>query len=184
VLSFLFVTAPALLLPRSILVLATAACLVAAPAASAERVGWNEKAKVGGKPVMSYKVVSLTFGKSGWSARVSFRNLSQQTIRVGNEFGVGFWSSSKATSLADVVGFAAATKFSSTPPKVLKPGASWTGVISGSGELATNRRVYARVVFGPFSGFPGARTPVFWLTDHVKAYGSGASPPPAAGPVI
>jgi hypothetical protein len=135
---------------------------------------------------MSYRVVSLTFGKSGWNAHVSFRNLSNKTIRVGHEFGVGFWTSRGATSLRQVVGFATATKFSSAVPTVLKPGQSWTGVIGGGGSLDTNARVYARVVFGPFTGFPGQRSAVLWITDHAKALGTVATPPATTvpGPVI
>jgi hypothetical protein len=170
---------------RSALVLAVVAWLVAAPAAGAERLGWNEQAKYAGKPVMSYRVVSLTFGKSGWNARVSFRNLSEKTIRVGNEFGVGFWTSSKATSMQEVAGIASATTFSSKVPVVLKPGQSWTGVIGGHGRLHAGGRVYARVIFGPFTGFPGQRSAVWWITDHAQPLGSGPPPTTAVpGPVI
>src|SRR5262249_34998028 len=109
-----------------ILAIAAAVCLATAPLAAAERVGWSEEAKYAGKPVMSYRVVSLTLAKSHWNARVSFRNLSKATIRVGNGFGVAFWTSRKATDLADAVGFASASSYSSTPPAMLKPGASWS----------------------------------------------------------
>src|SRR5262245_15477884 len=170
---------------RAAVLLALVAWLVAAPAAGAERLGWNEKAKYAGKPVMSYRVVSLTFGERGWNAHVSFRNLSSRTIRVGNEFGVGFWTSRKATSLQEVAGIASATTFSSKVPAVLKPGQSWTGVIGGRGQLNSRGRVYARVIFGPFTGFPGQRSAVWWITDHARALGSG--PPTTTtvpGPVI
>lgn len=171
--------------PRAAVVLAVAVCLVAAPAAGAERLGWNEKAKYAGKPVMSYRVVSLTFGRTGWNARVSFRNLSKQTIRVGKQFGVGFWTSRTATSLQEVAGIAAATKFSSKVPTELKPGESWTGVIGGSGRLQAGARVYARVIFGPFTGFPGQRSSVWWITDHAEPFGSGPKATTTVpGPVI
>src|SRR5262245_23190850 len=173
---------------RAAVLLALVACLVAAPVAGAQRLGWNERAKYAGKPVMSYRVVSLTFGKNGWNAHVSMRNLSQKTIRVGKSFGVGFWTSRRATSLREVVGFASATTFSSRVPAVLKPGQSWTGVISGGGSLNTNARVYARVIFGPFTGFPGQRTSVVWITDHSEPLGTApATPRPTTtvpGPVI
>ena len=165
-------------------VLAAATFLAAAPVSSADRLGWNEKAKYKGKSVMSYQVASLTITASSWSARVSFHNLSHKTIRVGNEFGVGFWPSSTATSLSEAIGFATATKFSSRPPAVLKPGASWSGVIGGSGQLASGTRVYARVVFGPFTGFPGQSTAVVWITDHAQPMGTDAKDSGGAGPVI
>jgi hypothetical protein len=165
---------------------AVVACLLAVPVAGAARVGWNEQAKIAGKPVMSYTVASLTFGKTNWSARVSFRNLTKRPITVGNEFGVGFWSSRKATDLTHAVGFATATKFSSKPPTKLAPGQRWTGVIGGTGRLDRSRSIYARVIFGPFSDFPGQAAPVVWITDHAKALAAtpGKSSPPIPGPVI
>ena len=172
---------------RVVAVLAAAACLVAAPVASAEKLGWNEKAKYAGKPVMSYRVVSLTLGKTSWNAHVSMRNLSNKTIKVGNEFGVGFWTSPKAETLQQVVAFATATKFSSKVPTELKPGASWTGVIGGGGHLDATGRFYARVIFGPFTGFPGQASSVVWITDHAKTVGAATAPRPttsAPGPVI
>jgi hypothetical protein len=165
---------------------AAVASLLAVPLAGAARLGWNEQAKIAGKPVMSYEVASLTFGKTSWSAHVSFRNLTKRSIRVGNEFGVGFWSSRKATDLTEAVGFATATRFSSRPPTKLAPGQGWTGVIGGSGRLDRSRSVYARVIFGPFSDFPGQATPVVWITDHTKALAAAHGKPlaPVPGPVI
>jgi hypothetical protein len=169
---------------RSPAVLAVVACLAAAPVSSADRLGWNENAKYKGKSVMSYQVASLTVTASSWSARVSFHNLSRKTIRVGNEFGLGFWSNDTATGLTQAIGFATATKFSSRPPAVLKPGGSWSGVIGGSGQLAGGTRVYARVVFGPFNGFPGQSAAVVWITDHAKPMGTNAKDSGGVGPVI
>jgi len=165
---------------------AALACLLAIPAGGAARLGWNEKAKIAGKPVMSYTVASLTFGKTSWSARVSFRNLTKRPIRVGNEFGVGFWSSRHATDLTHAVGFATATRFSSKPPTKLAPGQGWSGVIGGTGSLDRSASVYARVIFGPFSDFPGQPAPVIWITDHAKAIAPAHAKPPAPipGPAI
>ena len=133
---------------------------------------------------MSYRVDSLSLGKSSWSARVSFRNLSQRTITVGDGFGLGFWSTRTETDLADAVAFATATTFSSKPPTKLKPGASWTGTIGGKGQLTTRNRIYARVVFGPFRDFPGQPSQVVWITDHTKAFGSVGADTDGPGPVI
>jgi hypothetical protein len=171
---------------RWILGAAVAACLVTAPVAGAQKLGWNEKAKFGGKPVMSYTVESLTFGKSSWTARVSFRNLSTHSIRVGSEFGVGFWTKGNVTDLTRAVGLATATRYSSKPPATLKPGQSWSGVIGGDGRLARTSRVYARVIFGPFADFPGHATPVVWITDHATALNAKKhkSSPPIPGPAI
>lgn len=172
---------------RGLLAIVGAACLVLAGSATAGRVGWNEVAKIGGVKVMTYTVDSLTFGAKSWSADVSFRNVSHATIGVRREFGVAFFGDSKAESLSRAIGFAPATKFSTPLPARLKPGHSWSGTIEGSGRLTSNQKVYARVVFGRFSGMPGTSSLVFWITDHAMALGKGPSPlqtPPAAGPVI
>jgi hypothetical protein len=164
-----------------------AVCLLTAPVAAAEKLGWNEKAKFEGKPVMSYTVTSLTFDKTGWSAKVSMRNLSKRTIKVGNEFGVGFWTNGKATDLTQAVGLATATKFSTRPPTSLKPGQSWSGTIGGDGKLNRQNVIYARVIFGPFADFPGQSAPVVWITDHSTALGAKATTKPTApipGPAI
>jgi hypothetical protein len=161
-------------------------CVLAPAAAGATRVGWHETAKVAGARVMSYRVDSLSVRTSGWSAHVSFKNLSTRTIRVGSQFGVAFYLDPNAEDLTYAVGFASATKFSKPTPTVLRPGASWTGVISGSGTLLLSGRVYARVVFGPFTGVPGESTAIVWITDHKTTIGSKAATPtpPATGPVI
>jgi hypothetical protein len=164
------------------LVIAAALCVLAPASATAGRVGWNETAKIGGARVMSYRVDSLSVRKDGWSARVSFKNLSRRTIHVGSDFGLAFYTDPKTTNLSSAVGFATATRFSTPIPTVLKPGASWSGVIGGSGQLSMSGMVYARVVFGPFTGMPGESAAVVWITDHTTTVGTAA--PPATGPVI
>jgi hypothetical protein len=170
---------------RSLLVLAGAIGLLSAPAATAGRVGWTETAKVDRQSVMRYQVTSVTIGKANWSARVAFSNLSSKSIRVGaTRFGIAFYSDSKTERLSEAIGFALATKFSATPPKTLKPGASWSGMISGSGSLSADGEVYARIVFGPFSGLPGEGKSVVWITDHAKPMGTNAKDSGGVGPVI
>jgi hypothetical protein len=154
---------------RLALAIAAIALLATAPVAGAARVNWNEKAKYAGKPIMSYQVASLTFTKKGWTAVVSFRNLSHKTIKVGNRFAIGFWTKAHATDLSKAVGFGYATQFSSKVPTVLKPGDHWSGEIGGSSSLTRSGRVYARVIFGPFTGFPGQASSVVWITDHAQS---------------
>jgi hypothetical protein len=170
---------------RSLLVLAGGVCLLSAPAATAGRVGWTETAKVDRQTVMRYQVSSVTIGKANWSARVAFSNLSNGSIQVGaTRFGIAFYSDSSAESLSEAIGFALATRFSAMPPKTLKPGASWSGVISGSGSLSADGEVYVRVVFGPFSGLPGESRSVVWITDHATTVGAGATSPGGGQTVI
>src|SRR5438270_13647212 len=76
--------------------MATAAVLVAAAPASSS-IAWSETAKVHGQPVLSFQVTALTVGKQGWSAHISFRNLTKHTVQVGTSFGLAFYPSSKIT---------------------------------------------------------------------------------------
>jgi hypothetical protein len=163
-----------------------AAGLALASSAAAAPVGWSEAAKSGGKNVMTYTVDSLTFDAKGWRAHVSFRNVSKTTIAMNpaREFGVALFADNKTEVLSRRVGFAVATSFSSKLPTSLKPGDSWTGTIGGTGRLTTSARLYARVVFGPFTGLPGTTSSVVWITDHFLPLGAGAIPVAPSGPVI
>jgi hypothetical protein len=157
-----------------------AAAVLALPAFSALGLNWNETAKDGKVSVLSFHVTSLTIGSNGWSAHVSFGNLSTKTVKVGNQFAVAFFSNATSENLADAAALAPATSFSPARPVALKPGATWTGVISGTGQLSASRpSLYARVVFGPLSGVAGQTAPVYWITDHSKTLppsGSGTGP--------
>jgi hypothetical protein len=176
------------MLRHSIRLLAAAAacCLALAPAASADRLGWQETAKAKGAKVMVYRVDSLTFGPKRWSAHVSIRNLSKKPIKIGKSFGIAFWLDGKNTSLAQAVGRGLANKFSKEPPAVLRPGATWTGVMSGLGTVPKQLTVYARLFFGSFSPFPGRSQPILWITDHAHKVGAATkkkTTTPVAGPV-
>jgi hypothetical protein len=174
---------------RGAVAAAGATCLLLAPAAAARSAAWNETAKVGGVSIMTYTVDSLTVGPKSWTAHVSFRNVSKKTIGVGNEFGVAFFPNAKTQAPSKSLGFATATAFSTKLPKSLKPGASWTGVIGGLGKITKSQKVWARIVFGPFTGLSTKKgTSMVWITDHAKALDvsppAGQTPPPATGPVI
>ncbi len=172
---------------RGLLAAAGATCLVVASSASAGSATWNETAKVGGVRIMTYTVESLTVGPKSWKAHVAFRNVSKKTIGVGNQFGVAFFPNATTQAPAEALGFATATTFSTKLPKSLKPGASWSGVIGGAGQVTTSQKVWARVVFGPFTGLSKASSSMVWITDHAKALTVSApagQTPPATGPVI
>ena len=148
------------------LIAAAVVCLVAAGSSAATAVHWNETATIDHAHVMRYTVDSLTVGKTSWSAQVSFRNESKATLKVGEQFGLAFYSDRSTQALTKAVGRAYATEASSPVPKTLKPGASWSGTIGGTGKLDLTGTVYARVIFGPFTGLPGEKTPVVWITNH------------------
>jgi len=162
------------------------AALFSLPAFSSTGLNWNETAKNGKTPVLSFAVTSLTIGNAGWSAHVSFGNLSKQTVKVGNQFGVAFFADATTTNPADAAALAPATSFSPSRPLTLKPGATWAGVISGTGQLSGSRpSLYARVIFGPLSGVVGHKTAIYWITDHAKTLapsGTGAVTP--TGPEV
>jgi hypothetical protein len=164
------------------------AALLAAPAYPALGLNWNETAKDGKVPILSFHVTSLTIGTKGWSAHVSFGNLSKKTIKIGNQFGVAFFESATSENLADAAALAPATSFSPARPVALKPGATWTGVIGGTGQLSASRpSLHARVVFGPLTGVEGQTSPVYWITDHSKtlpAAGTGGGSITPAGPAL
>jgi hypothetical protein len=140
--------------------------LVAAGQAAATAVHWNESATIDHAQVMQYSVDSLTVGKTNWSAEVSFKNDSSKTLKVGEQFGLAFYSDRSTQALTKAVGRAYATEASSAVPKTLKPGASWSGTIGGTGKLNLTGTVYTRVIFGPFTGLPGEKAPVVWITNH------------------
>jgi hypothetical protein len=143
------------------------AALFALPAFSSTGLNWKETAKSGKTPVLSFAVTSLTIGKGGWSAHVSFGNLSKQTVKVGNQFGVAFFADATTTNPADAAALAPATSFSPARPLALKPGVTWTGVISGTGELSGSRpSLHARILFGPLSNVTGHTSAIYWITDH------------------
>jgi len=144
---------------------ATAGLLTAGPAA-ATTVHWNETATVNHVKVMGYRVDSLTVGKGSWTASVSFTNESSATLKVGTQFGLAFYADKSAEALSKEVGFAHVTEVSSQIPTSLGPGASWSGTIGGTGKLTIRNTLYTRVVFGPFTGLPGEKNPVVWITNH------------------
>jgi hypothetical protein len=166
--------------------IAGATCLVLAGSVSAAHVGWNEAAKSGGDKVMTYTVDSLTFDSKGWRAHVSFKNVSHLPIGLATqrEFGAALFADNKTETLSQAIGFATATNFSTKLPTKLEPGDSWSGTISGTGNRTMTRRIYARVVFGPFSGLPGTTTAVVWITDHALALGKAPVEVVPKGPVI
>ena len=139
--------------------------LFVAPALAETRVGWNETAKISGVTVMSFRVATLSIGKTSWSARISFRNLSHRTVRVGGSFGLAYYPSAKLTPTTKPEAFGLANKYSHPLPVRLVPGASWTGVITGPGRPKITGKTWSRVVFGAFTGLPGVKT-FIWITDH------------------
>jgi len=149
-----------------------AAATTVAPARGAAPLDWSETAKVGGAKVLRFQVSAISLGKSSWTARITFRNLSHRTVRVGNVFALMFYRGSKITPTTRADAFGRATRFTPQRPIRLEPGDSWTGVIGGKGrpQPKLTGTVHARVVFGPFFGVPGWPKGFFWITDHSRTF--------------
>jgi|SRR5579864_9043125 len=162
--------------------------LLAAPAAAApsSTTNWKETWKINGVPVMSFKVTSVTVGKTKWSAHVSFRNLLHRAVTIPrNSFGIAFYASAKLTASTPPEAYGIAKTFSKPRPVKLEAGRSWSGVISGLGRPAITGKAWVRIVLGPFSGLPGTSKLSLWVTDHalVLTFGSKKSGKPG-GPLV
>jgi hypothetical protein len=111
---------------------------------------------------------------------VTIKNDSRRTIRVGDEFGVEIFATKAQTNLNKGLAFGHAISFSPKRPVELRPGESWTGTIGGAGHPPTSTASrYARLVFGSFTGVPGQRGAILWVTDHALRV-PGTRPGPAA----
>jgi hypothetical protein len=150
--------------------------LLVVPAASGQYLGWNETATIDHTKAMRYRVQSLTLTKSTWKASISFQNLTKQPLGVARGFGIAFYADPKTQALAKAVGFLPVNRYSKPLPKTLAPGATWTGVVSGIGSLTTTQVVYARVIFGPFTGLPSEKTAQVWITNHNLPVGQPSGP--------
>lgn len=152
-------------------VAAVTAGLLVAPAFAAKKLHWNETYKDKAGRVLNFQVTSLSVTQTTWTAHVSFQNLSKKTVQVGNQFGIAFFATAKTEDPTKASALVQATTFSPARPTALKPGASWSGVISGTGQLSTAKTSgYARILFGPFLHVPGQKgTSTYWITDHVTS---------------
>lgn len=141
-----------------------AAAALFTPAASARTIPlkWNERFEVAGRPVMSFQVRSVTITKSGWSARVSFRNLTGRPVTIQNRFAL-LHSRVRSTR---TFGRLAARSLRPRMPSRLAAGQGWSGIFAGRGAAAL-RGVFVRVHFDEFVGrLPQGRARFGWVTDH------------------
>jgi len=151
----------------SVLAATAVAAGLATAGASAKPLHWNESFSDSKGRVLSFQVTSLTVTQTTWTAHVSYTNLSKQTVQVGNTFALAFFADAKTTNPSNASALVKATSFSPSRPTKLAPGATWSGTIGGSGTLETAATSgYARLVFGPFTGVPGQKQAIYWITDH------------------
>jgi hypothetical protein len=151
--------------PVRVLFAIAAASLLLTPTASARTIqlGWNERFDVAGQAVMRFEVRSLTISKSGWSTRVSFRNLTARPVTITNRFAL-LHARTRSTR---TFGRLAARSLRPRMPSRLAPGKSWSGTFSGTGAAALKRGVFVRVHFDEFVGrLRLGRARFGWVTDH------------------
>jgi hypothetical protein len=149
-----------------------------AAAAGVVHVGWNERAKVGGKPAIGFRVESFVTRTSGgnhaWAVVGSITNRTSKPLRVSDQFGLVLFRDA-ATIDPREGKLMPALAFSPPVPKVLAPGKTWRGSFGGAGTLP--KGAYVRVLFGWFSGPALEGKHGFnWLTDHVQRWRSRSVP--------
>ena len=150
-------------LVRAFLAIA-ATSLLLTPTATGRTIplGWNERFDVGGQAVMSFEVRSLTISKSGWSTRVSFKNLTSRPVSITNRFAL-LHSRQRSTR---TFGRLAARRLRPRMPSRLAAGQSWSGTFSGRGAGAL-KGVFVRVHFNEFvGGLRFGRARFGWVTDN------------------
>jgi hypothetical protein len=157
---------------RLLMLAAVCALALAAPTSAGStktiRLGWNERATVGSRTIMTFNVRSLTLVGRRWTVDASFRNTSRTTVRVRKHFAVLYGSSSAPVTRMKVL---PAKAFKPALPATLRPGKGWSGRLSGLGATALTR-TSVRVRFSYFEGRALPGRPGFgWITDHVARVG-------------
>ena len=158
--------------------LTAAVGLVAASAADAGTLtlNWVERSSPRyGYPAMTFVVKSVTVDQSSWSVRASVSNRSRQSIHLLTD--KDFYFPAKLFGRVPpparcnpLVGAGCtwsaplqATSFRPRVPSVLRSGARWNGVFSGTGTLPRGKLI--NVAFGAFYS-PKARRNFSWTTTH------------------
>ena len=120
-------------------------------------VGWNEPIALDGhSPVLVFRVRSIEVGSKGFKVATSFTNRTKQALKLPagtqqspRNFGLGVFTDAVSVRIEDPGQYLVrATRFDPPLPKVLEPGQTWSGTMSGS-EPPRSRR-WLRVVYGVF----------------------------------
>ena len=140
---------------------------------------WRETHGSAGEQLI-FTVARLEVTETGWSARIGIENDSSVGWELApgatpdGSFGLQLFETGEAQELEDrnrngtLPAVRAATGYAPALPRVLEPGASWTGEISARGSLVAGS--WARVVFGTLVavGKPpeGLEEMLIWITDE------------------
>ena len=141
------------------------------------RLNWHETYTSHGERLV-FVVRRLRIGRGGWSVDASVTNGTRTPLTIERAhrpgqtlFGLLVLRTRDVGAVARTGQFREplqTTRFVPSLPRLLEPGASWSGTFSGPGTLA--RRRYVRIEFGRFwtnATGPAARWRGFiWITNH------------------
>jgi hypothetical protein len=151
----------------------------AAPPQRAE-LGWTERFPEEG-PALVFRTRWFEVTTTGWEADVEIENRTTTTwelgadrLAVGQSFGIMLFATGDLDEVeergrdSELPGLRPAQSFVPELPAQLAPKATWRGVISARGRLASRR--YVRVVYGPLVAVgdapDGMASQFVWITDH------------------
>jgi hypothetical protein len=154
-------------------------------AASPQRVtlGWRDTFGPAGDQLV-FTVEALEIVPGGWRARVGLENgtsisyeVARPTATPNRTFGLMLFTTGEHAEVEEqsatdtLPPIRPAVRFEPRPPRILEPGASWTGTISAPGALVANS--WVRVMFGalvsvgtPPDDFPDFPDPLVWISDE------------------
>jgi hypothetical protein len=144
-------------------------------------LGWIEEYPGGGQPSLVFRVERLQVTEEGWLVELGLENettapwaIGDAETSVARRFGLMIFRTGDQRELdqrnraGELPAVREATTYAPPLPRILEPGRSWAGVMTGTGALPAG--TYVRVVLGAFTAVPeppeGLDSPVTWITDH------------------
>ena len=148
------------------------------------QLGWVEEYPGGGKPSLVFRVNRIQVTIAGWLVELDLENetsvpwaIGDAETSVARRFGLMIFRTGDQRELdqrnqaGELPAIREAVTFAPPLSRILEPGRSWTGVMTGTGALPAG--TFVRVVLGAFTAVPeppeGVESPVTWITDHAHA---------------
>ena len=148
------------------------------------RLGWIEEYPGAGEASLVFRVERLQVTSEGWLVELALENetavpwaIGDAETSVARRFGLMIFRSGDQRELdqrnraGELPAVREAVTFAPPLRRVLEPGRSWSGVMTGTGALPAG--TFVRVVLGAFTAVPeppeGLDSPVTWITDHAHA---------------
>lgn len=141
-------------------------------------LGWREYYPGATGERLAFEVRELDVTADGWSVEIGLENLTPFDFELDigpADYGFGLLlfrtGSLKEVEDANREGrlpaVRRATRIEPPPPRIIRPGGTWRGTLSGPGSLGDGS--WVRVVFGTLRGrgdAPDEFLRVVWFTDH------------------